>query len=53
MSKETEYKYFQTDDTVDIGKNPLPLEDSDVKRIHDDIIKNKEKILKQCRKSNK
>lgn len=27
------------DDTVDIGKEPLPLDDPELKRIHDELLK--------------
>ena len=33
MSKETEYKYLQIDDTVDIGKEPLPVESEEIAKI--------------------
>lgn len=33
LSKETEYKYIPTDDTGDVGKEPLPVESDELDEI--------------------
>lgn len=48
MSKETEYKYLATDDTVDIGKEPLLIESEELAEIMRKCIERNKKIVKSA-----
>ena len=50
MSKETEYQYMQTDDTVDVGKTSLPVNSEKVSDWKDKWLKKTNKFVKEADK---